>query len=213
MKKTLTFIIFPLLIVLTNCSKTTIATEPQSYEIPAKNANDKTTGDVAENSANAIKADVIQKIKQNIINFTIEYTFSLDNGEISIYRFFDENSIEYEGGAQINIINGLYEIQFNDFAKNYEDASFVVHSFSGGYSNDIPKKLFYAIFGIINDSQIAEIDIYFNDGSLASVIVGDRTMYAYSRTDKIISIQKIIALDKGGNAIYQYPPYPPKKLN
>ena len=87
---------------------------------------------------------------------------------------------------------------------------FTQHEMSGQYSYNNEKKGYFVISGIVNDDEISKIDVSFNDGQSKEMTIGDyKTMYAFVRNDANAyktGIQKITALDKKGNTVYQYGP-------
>lgn len=63
------------------------------------------------------------------------------------------------------------------------------------------KKTYFFIGGVINNNNIKAINIQFDDGLLVSVQVDSYNTYNYARTDKLVGITSIEAVDKDGISI------------
>lgn len=148
---------------------------------------------------------------ENIKMFKIVSTSEVEHGMI-ISTIFEINNIKYEGFFQIQQENSTENAKIinGDFTKIDSSAAFTVHQMSGVASiKGEQKKTYIIVGGVINNKKIKSINITFNDGLLANIIVGSNNTYSYVRADKLVSIKLITALDKDGNTIFTYPPYPP----
>jgi len=190
-----------LFLIFTGCGKTT------NQEVQTTQA---TENKLAETGSDVIKTYIQQKDKNDILNFSVESSFNIEGGLISVYRFYDQNNDEYEGSTQFDYINGSYSIGTDDHTKVDKSVPFTQHEMSGQYSYNNKKKGYFVISGIVNDDKISKINVNFNDGQLADITIDDNmTMYAYViNNDNAykIGIQKITASDKNGNTVYQYRP-------
>lgn len=199
LNKLLIIILFSALLIITGCSQ---ATEKQNESSININSSD--------NGSNVIENFISSKYS-DVSGFSIEYSLELGKGLITVFRF-NQNTDEYEGIARLNDENDNYNIDMEDHAKVDKSAPFTVHQMSGNYyDSERNKKTYIVISGTVNEEKITEMNLYFNDGQLVSLIVGENRIYSFVRNDKNISIKKIVALDENGNEIFVYPPYPPEK--
>lgn len=203
MKKFLVFILASILVIFTGCSEDTNKQTQPSTSIKINSS---------ENGSDIIQTYINQKNGNNVSKFSVEYSLELGTGLISVFKFYNHNSDEFEGIAQLIKKSGSYSVQMEDHTKVDKSSPFTVHQMSGGYFDSAGnKKTYIVISGTVNDNKISEMNVLFNDGHLSDLIIGDNRIYSCVRTDKNISIKKIVALDENGDEVYQYPPYPPKK--
>lgn len=154
-----------------------------------------------------------KKTNSNISNLQVGLSHDIGQGMLVMFTY-EENNISFEGLCQITENQNKYDVVTEDHTKIDKTVPFTVHQMSGTYTDSQSlKKSYIIVGGVVENKNIKEMNINFNNGLFIDLKLGDGNTYSYAKTDKETSIKKITALDEKGNEIFEYPPYPPKKMN
>lgn len=147
----------------------------------------------------------------NVENLRIVSKF--ENGQVTLIMFtFSNKSKLYEGLSVIKQDGSSWRLIQQDSVVVDRNAPFTVHQMSGAIpaGDGQQKNTYIFVGGVINDTKIRSMQIYYNDGMLKKKVLAPNDIsYMIERVDKAISIKEVSALDESDEIIYHYPPYPP----
>lgn len=125
-----------------------------------------------------------------------------------IQILFQGNGDEYIGFLQLQKNVEFSDIVFSNIRPTNKDTPFDVHfmtSFMKNFNEEIP---YIFLGGVINDKQIKEMQIIFDDTALIYLVFNEhQESYNYARIGSKAGVKQIIAKDNAGKGLYSYPPY------